>query len=85
LAKPSRRMRKPPPNVALPAIDKDLDPEDFPNQFNLLAKDIMTLLGCLNEFPEFTDEAMNASIQSFEVDLKVSLLTWVVTSRLRMV
>jgi hypothetical protein len=78
-------MRKPPPNVALPAIDKDLDPEDFPNQFNLLAKDIMTLLGCLNEFPEFTDEAMNASIQSFEVDLKVSLLTWVVTCLLRMV
>lgn len=27
----------------------------------------------LNEFPEFTDEAVNASILSFEGDLKVSL------------
>jgi hypothetical protein len=31
----------------------------------------MTLLNCLNEFPEFSDEAVNASIKSFEADLKV--------------
>ena len=31
----------------------------------------MTFLHCLNEFPEFTDEALNASIVAFEGDLKV--------------
>jgi hypothetical protein len=74
-SKPSRKkMKKPPPNVALPAIAKDLDLEDFPNQFSLLAQEVVALLNCLNEFPEFTDEAVNASIQSFEVDLKASTL-----------
>lgn len=36
------------------------------------AKDIGTFLNCLNEFPEFTDEAVNTSILSFERDLQVS-------------
>jgi len=31
----------------------------------------MSFLKCLNEFPEFTDEAVNTSIKSFEGDLKV--------------
>jgi len=35
-----------------------------------LATDVTTFLKCLNEFPEFTDEAVNASIMSFEGDLK---------------
>ena len=30
---------------------------------------MITFLNCLNEFPEFTDEAVNASIKSFEGDL----------------
>jgi WD repeat-containing protein 26 len=66
-----KRRRKPPPNVARPHVDEDLDPEEFPDQFRLLAKEVMTFLNCLNEFPEFTDEAVNASIGSFESDLKV--------------
>jgi WD repeat-containing protein 26 len=51
-----KKMKKLPHNVALPAVDPELDPEAFPEQFSLLAKDIMTLLNCLNEFPgvEFT-------------------------------
>jgi WD repeat-containing protein 26 len=34
----------------------------------------MTFLDCLNEFPEFTDEAVNASIRAFDGDLRVRLL-----------
>jgi hypothetical protein len=31
----------------------------------------MTLLNCLDEFPEFTDKFIHAPVKSFEVDLKV--------------
>lgn len=48
-----------------------LDPEEFPTQIGKLAHDVITFLHCLNEFPEFTDEAVNASIVAFEGDLKV--------------
>ncbi|KAJ8693750.1 hypothetical protein PTI98_008717 [Pleurotus ostreatus] len=61
---------KPPPNVARPIIKEDLDVEDFPHQLESLGVDVTTFLDCLNEFPEFTDEAVNASILSFEADLK---------------
>lgn len=64
---------KPPPNVARPIIKEDLDVEDFPHQLESLGVDVTTFLDCLNEFPEFTDEAVNASILSFEADLKVCL------------
>lgn len=50
---------------------EDLDPEDFPDQLQSLARDVMTFLDCLNEFPEFNDEVVNASIQSLDCDLKV--------------
>jgi hypothetical protein len=63
--------RKPPPNVRRPTIDETLDPESFPEQLEAFAEDVTTFLNCLNEFPEFTDEAVNASILSFEADLKV--------------
>lgn len=53
----------------------ELDPEDFPKQIGDLAHDVVTFLHCLNEFPEFTDEAVNASIISFEGDLKVFLIS----------
>jgi hypothetical protein len=46
--------------------------EKFPEQFEALANSIVTFGRCLNEFPEFTDEAINASITSFEGDLRVS-------------
>lgn len=52
-------------------MNESLDPENFPEQLESLAVDVTTFLNCLNEFPEFTDEAVNASILSFEGDLKV--------------
>jgi len=52
-------------------ITGDLDPEDFPEEMAQFAEDITTFLECLNEFPEFTDEAVNASILAFQGDLKV--------------
>lgn len=54
-----------------PLVLEKLDPENFPSQLELFARDVMTFLHCLNEFPEFTDEALNASIVAFEGDLKV--------------
>ena len=59
------------PHVARPTVNEDLDLEFFPQQLEALAADVTTFLKCLNEFPEFTDEAVNASIMSFEGDLKV--------------
>jgi hypothetical protein len=54
-------------------VNEDLDLEFFPQQLEALAADVTTFLKCLNEFPEFTDEAVNASIMAFEGDLKASL------------
>jgi hypothetical protein len=54
-----------------PSINEDLDLEHFPEQLKNLAVDVVTFLNCLNEFPEFTDEAVNASIKAFEGDLRV--------------
>ncbi|KAH7927942.1 WD40 repeat-like protein [Leucogyrophana mollusca] len=59
-----------PPLAAKLVIDDDLDPETFPEQFQKFAQDVVTFLNSLNEFPEFTDEAVNTSIRSFEGDLK---------------
>lgn len=61
---------KPPPNVARPAVSDELDPESFPDEIEGLAKDTINFLHCLNEFPEFSDETVNASIVAFEGDLK---------------
>jgi hypothetical protein len=55
-------------------VTEHLDPETFPQQFEFLGKEVTTFLKCLNEFPEFTDEAVNSSILSFEGDLKVTFL-----------
>jgi WD repeat-containing protein 26 len=75
---PSRRRRhgraiktKTPPHVARPSVAQHLDLEFFPEQLEAFATDVATFLDCLNEFPEFTDERVNASIRSFEGDLKV--------------
>jgi len=70
--KTKRNRSKPPPNVRTPIVTGDLDPEDFPEQIAQFAEDITTFLECLNEFPEFTDEAVNGSILAFQGDLKVS-------------
>jgi WD repeat-containing protein 26 len=68
-------------HVAKPVVPEDLDLEHFPQQFEALAKDIITFVNCLNEFPEFSDENVNASIMEFEGDLQVRrylfvLLPW---------
>lgn len=51
-------------------LDK-LDLEDFPQQLELFASDLSIFLYSLNEFPEFTDKAVDAPIIAFEDDLKV--------------
>ncbi|KIK57402.1 hypothetical protein GYMLUDRAFT_46278 [Collybiopsis luxurians FD-317 M1] len=58
------------PHVARPIVDANIDLEEFPNQFEALAREVTAFVDSLNEFPEFTDEAVNASISSFEGDLK---------------
>lgn len=50
-----------------------VDLEDFPEQLDLLAEDITTFSDCLNEFPEFNDNAINVCINSFAGDLKVCM------------
>ncbi|TCD66908.1 hypothetical protein EIP91_000747 [Steccherinum ochraceum] len=49
---------------------EDIDCQMFPEQLKLFAEDVTTFLECLNEFPEFTDEAVNSSIMSLDGDLK---------------
>lgn len=57
-------------------LDK-LDLEDFPQHLELFASDLSTFLCSLNEFPEFTDKAVDAPIMAFEDDLRVGLSTTV--------
>ncbi|KAH7907662.1 WD40-repeat-containing domain protein [Hygrophoropsis aurantiaca] len=64
------RRQKSSPGRVRPVVDDSLDAECFPEQFESFACDVMTFLNCLNEFPEFTDEAVNSSIKSLEGDLK---------------
>ncbi|KAJ7640774.1 hypothetical protein DFH06DRAFT_1477707 [Mycena polygramma] len=60
-----------PTHVFQPVIfDESLDLEDFPDQFEALANSIVTLGRSLDEFSEFTDETINASIILFEGDLR---------------
>lgn len=51
-----------------------LDITELPNELQSFATDVAVFLHCLNEFPEFTDENMNAAIFSCEQDLTVSTL-----------
>lgn len=66
-----RKHKNRSPHISRPLVDDNLEPENFPEQLEHLALDVSTFLNCLNEFPEFTDEAVNASIRAFEGDLKV--------------
>jgi len=54
-----------------PVVLDSLDIEALPEHLDRLAEGLSTLLASLNEFPEFNDETMNSSINSFEKDLKV--------------
>lgn len=64
------RRRKSMPGRVPANVEDSLDLESLPEQFESFASALMTFLKCLNEFPEFTDEAVNTSIKSFEGDLK---------------
>ncbi|KAG8919921.1 hypothetical protein FRC00_010734 [Tulasnella sp. 408] len=46
------------------------DLEKFPEEFEHLARDLVTFLHFLHDIPEFRDESLNASVLSFEGDLK---------------
>ncbi|KZV65333.1 WD40 repeat-like protein [Peniophora sp. CONT] len=65
-----RTKSNPPPRIRRPVVVEAPERDEFPEQFRKLAQDVVTFLYCLNEFPEFTDEALNASIVAFEGDLK---------------
>ncbi|KAI0821946.1 WD40 repeat-like protein [Trametes gibbosa] len=64
------RRHRAPPHVHNPIVMEKLEPEDFPEQLQMFAQDVTTFLDCLNEFPEFTDEAVNSAILALEGDLK---------------
>ena len=73
LLRTKRHRLKPPPNLRTPVTMDGLDPEHFPDQISRFTEDMTTFLECLNEFPEFTDEVVTASILAFQGDLKVGL------------
>ncbi|KAI6045140.1 hypothetical protein EDC04DRAFT_2560260, partial [Pisolithus marmoratus] len=62
------RIHRPPPVTKF--ILEDLQPETLASQFECLARDVVTLLDCLSEFPEFNDGADDQSMKSFAGDLK---------------
>ncbi|KAI6129596.1 WD40-repeat-containing domain protein, partial [Pisolithus croceorrhizus] len=55
---------------AHPFLDSTLDAQFFPEHLEVFATDVIAFLNRLNEFPEFTDEAVSTSIKAFEADLK---------------
>ena len=60
--------------AARPVVLEPLDPEDFPQQFELFACDVATFLRSLTEFPEFSDEGVESAITAFEADMRVSFV-----------
>lgn len=56
--------------TAPPLSDSTLDAQFFPEHLEVFAIDVIAFLNRLNEFPEFTDEAVSTSIKAFESDLK---------------
>ncbi|KAI6019824.1 WD40-repeat-containing domain protein [Pisolithus orientalis] len=56
--------------TAPPFWDSTLDAQYFPEHLEVFATDVIAFLNRLNEFPEFTDEAVSTSIKAFEGDLK---------------
>lgn len=69
----SRRVRRNSKAIFLrPVLETRPDPETLPGELTNLARDVKSFLNHLEEFPEFMDEALNASITAFESDLRVS-------------
>lgn len=74
-----RKSRKVRAHVPRPIIAEGLDLEGLPDVLQDLAEDVKTFLNRLDEFPEFTDDAVNGLLLSFERDLKVR--NWPVDGR----
>ena len=64
------QQRRVPINVKRPA-GEHLNVEALPSELEGLAKELTVFLHCLNEFPEFSDEGVNATMVSFDGDLQV--------------
>ena len=60
-----------PIDVKRPARE-ELAVEALSSELEGLAEELMAFLHCLNAFPEFTDEGVNATIVSFDGDLQVA-------------
>jgi hypothetical protein len=52
-----RKKKKTSANVARPTVQDNLKPGDTPEGLELLSQGVTTFLECLNEFPEFMDDA----------------------------
>ncbi|KAH9952076.1 WD40 repeat-like protein [Amylocystis lapponica] len=65
-----RKRYKAHTHVVRPRTVEDLDPEDLPYVLEMFARDVTTLLDCLDEFPVFTQETVTASLRLLEGDLK---------------
>jgi WD repeat-containing protein 26 len=57
--------------VLHPVLTIARDPETLPEELMGLAKNLKNFLMHLEQFPEFVDEALNASMTAFESDLRV--------------
>ncbi|KAG8903781.1 hypothetical protein FRB99_002771 [Tulasnella sp. 403] len=66
----TRLSRQGPTRQIRPYTELTSDLEQFPAQFELLAKDLVTFLHFLHDIPEFRDEGLNTSVLSFDTDLK---------------
>lgn len=69
-ARKRAKVRKSRNLMARPVMFWTDDIEKLPQEMEILAKDLHEFLDRLNDVPEFTDEAVNASITAFEDDLK---------------
>ena len=75
---PSKLRKAGGPKVALlrrPTISAEYDAEDLPKEMSLLARDVMSFLHQLEAFPEFYKGTVNASIVTFQHDLKVATVS----------
>ena len=68
--KKSKTRRQRPTHTLRPNAPLEKDLESFPQQLELLSKDLVSFLHFLHDIPEFTDEGLNGVVLSFEADLK---------------
>lgn len=64
----SRKKRKALPHSIRPDFLETPDVEDFPEQLETFAKEVIAFLDRLNDFSEFRDEEVNSAISAFVTD-----------------